>query len=463
MNKVQNGLYEVQLLQMFKLINRTYQANKIRIHRLSKEGGWIVGGQIAGVLGSLALVRVLTEYLSPSQYGQLALGLTVAGLVNQIFMGGLTAGIGRYYSIASEKQEMGGYLHAARNLLVYATAAVVVVGFALIVSLQWLGYSQWIGLAVAALLFAVLSGYNSTLNSIQNAARQRAVVAFHSGFESWLRIILALFAMLWVGRSSTAVIIGYISAYLLIIFSQSVFLRRASNFQDVKNRNHVKWMSQIWTYSLPFTTWGGFTWMQQVSDRWALQHFSTTADVGQYSALFQLGFTPIALITSVAVSFISPILYHKAGDATDQKRMDLVHRLSWRIVKLSLAVTVAAFGISFLIHESLFSILVGAEYRLSSHLLPWMVLSGGLFSSAQLLATKLLSEMEVGKLRKVKIITSIGGTVINSIGAYFAGVQGVAVGLVVFSVLHLIWILLICKKPKMNELDASQILKGKRS
>ena len=49
-----------------------------RIKRLAKEGGWILAGQIATVLGSLMLVRVLTEHLDPVQYGQLALGLTVA-------------------------------------------------------------------------------------------------------------------------------------------------------------------------------------------------------------------------------------------------------------------------------------------------------------------------------------------------------------------------------------------------
>jgi hypothetical protein len=54
-----------------------------RVLRLAKEGSWIVIGQISSVLGSLVLVRVLTERLDPAQYGQLALGLTVANLVNQ--------------------------------------------------------------------------------------------------------------------------------------------------------------------------------------------------------------------------------------------------------------------------------------------------------------------------------------------------------------------------------------------
>ena len=44
-------------------------------------------GQIATIIGSLVLVRVLTEYLDPVDYGILALGMTIAGLMNQVVTG----------------------------------------------------------------------------------------------------------------------------------------------------------------------------------------------------------------------------------------------------------------------------------------------------------------------------------------------------------------------------------------
>ena len=92
-----------------------------RFQRLAVEGGWVVLGQIAAALGALALVRALTEYLEPAQYGQLALGLTVASLVNQVIMGGVTAGIGRFYSIAAEKNDLLGYMNASLQLMGYAS------------------------------------------------------------------------------------------------------------------------------------------------------------------------------------------------------------------------------------------------------------------------------------------------------------------------------------------------------
>ena len=136
---------KVNILFLFQKLTLYYQTHKSRIHRLSAEGGWIVAGQVASVIGALVLVRMLTEYLDPAQFGQLALGLTLAGLVNQTVLGGITAGIGRYYSIAADRQDLGAYLLATRYLLAYSTVAVAAITLMLMTSLYWLGYSQWIG------------------------------------------------------------------------------------------------------------------------------------------------------------------------------------------------------------------------------------------------------------------------------------------------------------------------------
>lgn len=417
-----------------------------RYRRLAKECSWIVIGQIAVVVGALVLVRVLTEYLATAQYGQLALGLTVAGLVNQVVMGGIGAGIGRFYSIAAEKQDLGGYLHATRYLLAYSTAAVVAIGLILMVGLYWLGYTQWIGLAASALVFSVLSGYNSTLSGIQNAARQRAIVAFHGGLDAWLKILLAVGVVLWLGTSSTAVIIGYVGSSLLITVSQIIFLRRTIPHQQTRIPSRQQWMPQIWAYSLPFNTFGIFTWIQQVSDRWALQAFASTGDVGQYSVLFQLGFTPIALITGMAVSFLGPILYQRSGDATDHARNTNVHRLSWRMTHLSLIVTLLGFAVTFVLHEWLFGLLVASEYRGSSHLLPWVVLAGGTFAAGQMLALKLMSEMKSSAMTTAKIVTALIGILLNVIGAALAGMLGVVGALVAFSGIYFVWMAVLARR-----------------
>lgn len=418
-----------------------------RFQRLVKEGSWIVAGQIITVMGALVLVRVLTEYLEPAQYGQLALGLTVAGLVNQVVMGGVTAGIGRFYSIAVEKNGLHGYLDASRRLMGYATAVVVAIALVLMAGLYWYDYSQWMGLIAAAFVLSVLSGYNSSLRSIQNAARQRAVVAFHGGIDAWLKILLAVGVMLWLGSSSTMVVLGYALSSLLVTGSQLLFLRRLIHPQVGNPQVATNWGPQIWAYSWPFSVFGIFTWVQQVSDRWALQTFASAEDVGLYAVVFQLGYAPVGLATGMAMTFLGPILYQRSGSASDNLRNTSVHHIAWHITFAGLLVTAFAFLFTFTLHEWIFQLLVAPQYYAVSYLLPWMVLAGGIFAAGQMLALKLMSEMKPAAMTVAKIVTAILGAVLNIYGASQFGLHGVMAALLVFSGIYFIWMAWLGKYP----------------
>lgn len=420
-----------------------------RLKRLAKEGSWIIVGQFAAVAGTLVLVRILTEYLTPTEYGQLALGMTVAGLLNQVIFGGISNGIGRYYAIAAEADDLNGYLFSARTLMVYGTLAAIVVGGLILISIQQSGYSQWTGLAAATLVFAVFSGFNSTLGGIQNAARQRAVVAFHGGLDAWLKILLAVTVMAWLGTTSEAVVVGYSASTLIVTLSQLVFLRRTIPYRTAPIPSGYEWLQRMWSYSWPFSTFGLFTWMQLASDRWALERYATTVDVGHYAVLLQLGYAPIVIVSGMATAFLAPILFQRSGDATNAIRNAGVHRLSWKLTYLALVLTGAATLLTFTVHEWLFSLLVASEYRSLSTLLPWFVLAGGLFAAGQALSLKLSSEMKTHVLAKVKILTAVFGVGLNILGALLAGLAGVVFALVMFSASYLLWMVILARRQWM--------------
>jgi O-antigen/teichoic acid export membrane protein len=418
-----------------------------RLHGLAKEGTWIIVGQVAVVLGSLALVRVLTELLTSAEYGQLALGLTLVTLFSQVVFGGISAGIGRHYAIAAEKRDLHAYLAGSRMLLLRGTVIAVCIGLLVALGTNYFGHSQWIGIALAATLLAVFGGYNSTLNGIQNAARQRAIVAMHSGLDAWLKIGLAVGLLLWLGTSSVAVILGFAASAFLVTLSQLLFLRRTIKPLPPSSPapKAGDWPSKIWIYSWPFSTWGVFTWMQQVSDRWALGLFGTTQEVGFYAVVFQLGYTPIALLLGLSITFLAPILFHRAGDATSAERNQNVHLIIWRITITALIGTGLAVLATSVLHEWLFMLLVAPEFRWVSYLLPWIILAGGIFAAGQMLSLKLMSEMKARELLAPKIATAIVGIGLNVAGAAVAGVDGVVTAMVVFSVIYLAWMILLAR------------------
>jgi len=416
-----------------------------RYGRFFKEGFWIILGQVMTVSGSLVGVRLLTEFLSPSSYGELALGMTIATLVNQTILGPLGGGIIRLYAPAIECGDLSCYLNAAKKLVSYAIGIIIVISIFSALGLTIAGQIKWVAITTIALLFAALGGCNAILNCIQTAARQRAIVALHQGGDSWLRSLVGAGFLLWLGATSTVAMIGYAFATLLVLGSQVFFIRNisASNITNVSGEKN--WDKKIWEYSWPIGIFGIFTWMQMTSDRWALQMFTTTNEVGNYAVLYQLGFYPISLITGMAMQFLIPILFQRAGDASDSSRIDGANKLSWYLAWTALGLTGLIFLVTLLFHELIFRILVAEEYNTLSYLLPWMILAGGVFASGQSLASSLLAQMKTREMMVATIATALFGVVLNFLGAYWYGVTGIVASGVLFSTMYFISMVVLVK------------------
>lgn len=415
-----------------------------RFRRLSKEGLWIILGQLGAVIGALLGVRLLTKFLSPTAYGELALGMTIAMLVNQVVLAPLINGAMRFYAPAVEQSALSDYLAAVRRLVLSATGIVFCLMFLVVVLLAIAGLTKWILISILALIFAILSGYNAILAGMQGAARQRSIVALHQGIEPWVRFLLTVALLLWLGATSTVAMFGYSISIIVVLSSQYIFFKRTVSRHITAGNRYEDWHGKILKFSWPFAAWGIFSWAQQSSDRWALQYFATTKEVGLYAVLFQLGYYPILMATGMVMQLLTPILFQRAGEATDSIRNAHVTKLVWRIAVLSLGMTGLAFFVAFILHVQIFQIFVGKkEYATISYLLPWVVLGGGLFAAAQALTLNLTCQMRTHTMAAVKIITALLGIAFNFIGAYLLGIAGIVFASVVSAAIYFTWMILL--------------------
>jgi len=435
------------------------QMTSARTRRLGKEFLWIGVGQAATVLGAMVGVRILTGVLSPEAYGQLALGMTVATFVNVVLLGPLSNGATRFYAPAREAGGLNGYFAAVRALVLRASGAVAIVAGVLCLVLLLTGHAKWIGLVLAAFCFALLSGYNSVLNGMQNAARQRAVVALHHGLLSWGRFLLAAGLVLWLGASSGLAMTGYCAATVLVLLSQWWFFRRILKPADTSEEAtglspSRRWQHKILSYVWPFAAWGVPAWMQLASDRWALHAFSSMQDVGRYAVLYQLGYYPITTCTGLMVQLVSPIFFQRAGDASDPSRLQHVYGLNRRLTMAAILLTLVTAVVAYACHGAIFRCLVAPEYRAISWMLPGMVLAGGLFASGQFAVVSLLSGAQTHSLILPKVAVAVFGVLLNILGAACYGMVGVVTATVIAAAVYLLWILrLVGLQSKQTESD----------
>jgi len=435
-----------------RFLSRSLQDARFR--RLGREFLWIGSGQAVATVGMLVGVRLITGVLSPEVYGQLALGMTLGTLVNQVILGPLAGAALRFFSPARDAGELASFLAALRRMLGRATLMVVLLGVVVPAVLLLFGQSQLLWLAFAALAFALISGLNSTLNGLQNAARQRAIVAWHNALSSWGRFLMAFAMVLWLGASSAVAALGYTLATLVVLASQLWFFRRTIRPSEIAaeadDEGIRQWNRRMLNYAWPFATFGVFTFAQMASDRWALQIFATTREVGLYTVLCQLGYYPITILATLLVQLVSPIFFQRAGDGSDVCRVQQVHRVNRRLTFAVLLLTGLAVLLALAVHGLVFRWLVAPEYRPVSWLLPWMVLAGGLFATGQFASLSLMSGNRSANLIGPKVVTAVVGVGMNLIGARLYGAQGVVAASILFSAFYCLWIyclLHFCESP----------------
>lgn len=411
-----------------------------------REAVLVFGGQLFAVVGTFASVRVLTELIPPAVYGELALALTATVLLNQTVFGPLSNGAMRFYATAAEKGSVPAFLGATWRLTRMGIAVTAALFVTAAIGLVFLGYGTLSLLILAVLAYAVTTGISSILTGIQNAARQRAVVALHQSVDPWLRVLITAALLVTFGVSSAMAMLGFAAAAGLVLGSQYFFYRRlvGPSQQDVSVE--VTWSREIRRYTWPFVTWGIFTWCQLASDRWAIDWFGSRADVGRFGVLYQFGYAPIQLATGIVVQFIAPILFQRAGDAIDPVRNNDISRMSRMLTAVVLGLTGLAFVFTLVLHAPLFKIFVASDYAGISYLLPWVVLAGGIFAAAQTVSLKLMSQLRANAMITAKIATALLGIALNLVGARLYGTAGVVAASIIFSLACLVWMLALARE-----------------
>jgi O-antigen/teichoic acid export membrane protein len=412
------------------------------------EFSWVIVGQAASVLGAIVGVRLLTEWLPPRVYGELALATTGGMLVNYILLGPLAHAYSRFYAPAAEAEELGPYFNSVARITVLVGIVLTCFSLLAVVGFVSLGYGTWISLLVATIVFAIAFGCNSIMDEIQSAARHRSVVALHHGISSWLRFLCAVWLVWTFGINSSVAMWGYCLGSLLVVTSQAFFFERriirpAKNLESPSTGEVRPWRSRMFQYAWPYSLWGVLVWLQMSSDRWALQVFGNTEEVGLYAVVYQLGFYPLMLLSGILTQLAGPVFFQLAGDGTLQWRKAQVSHRNRLLTIAALFVSLSCVAAAAVLHTWLFNLLTAEEYRSVSWLLPAVALSGGLFGTAEVSSLGLISNHGTRLLLKPKICSAILGIILNVLGAAGWGIAGVAAAGILANASYLLWMILL--------------------
>jgi O-antigen/teichoic acid export membrane protein len=435
--------------------------------RVMPEAFFVVSGQVVGALGNIFAIRILTTLLPPAGYGQLALAMTGAVLAQQLVFGPIGTACIRYFAPAQENGELGTYTRAITKMFLAGTLALVAIAALVGLFLAGTARLNLLTILCAAALFAWLLSANSMIDGIQNAARQRKIVAMHQGIGAWLRVgivvevarYLSLHANLHATLDANSILWSYSAGYAVLIVSQLFFLARTlrkamrETGPDGTERGRMEsphatgpMLRSMWRYTWPFSAWGIFTWIQASSDRWALDAFAGLSQVGIYQSLYQVGYYPIAMLTQFLLQVSTPIIFQRAGSGADRGRRRNAEGLNNLLTRVVLGATAAGALASYLGGHRVLALVLAPAYRAHSPLISLLILASGCFAAGQIKSLNFMTSFATHRLIAPKVVTAIAGAGMIVAGARYWGSYGVASAQLGFALLYLAWIFLLDRR-----------------
>jgi len=417
-----------------------------KIFSIRKELAWVIFGQLLAFSGGLIGIKVLTNMMGPEYYGQLALGLTIAGLVNLFAFGPIGQAITRFFSICREKEQLPFYFATGRRILFLASLVLAVVSLISVIACFLLFGQQWAILTASALIFGYATGINNSFISLQNAIRQRRIVALHQGMDMWLRMLLAIIAMLMWGESGSVALLGFCAGLFLIILSQYYFAFQNQQVSDyfltvsTQNISSSNVYADFSSYTRSFLYFSAFGAIALYADRWILQGLYGEREVGIYAALYLIANTPVTVLMGLAGQLLLPIIYDQAGDMSCPEKMERSRKTVRLTVFLSSVLMSLFVLVAYLFGEPIVVLLSNDEFGSFASSL-WIILAGiCLFQLGQLLVMRGLALARPNIYIIPKLIHAMIFLVLTYWLAGLYGIHGVGISLCISSFVYLLLI-----------------------
>lgn len=423
------------------------------VRRLNHEIIWVAVGQVLTFTGSFVGIKLLTTYLGAAGYGQLSIGLTIAGVINIFLFGPLGQVIIRYYAVCRERDELPLYFQFSRQTHLYLLIGLL--GLALVAAPVVAVYAgrAWGWLTATAIAFGLVTGVNASLISLQSAVRQRKVVALHQGADSWLRTLLALVLVYFVLNSGYTAMLGYLFGAILVTSSQLYYAYRKPEVRPLFTHQVVPVVCQspfreFWSYAASFVIFAGFAAISSYADRWMLQVANSIQEVGIYTALYQIANAPVILLVGVINQYIVPILFEKAGAMTRREQGRESARLLLKTVLatallLAVVMLVAAVGGEWIVRT-----LTTSEIA-AHHTILWkLVLGIGLFNIGQLLVLNGLNHNRPDIYITPKALQAVVFVLFGIFLARRFGMEGMALALCLSAALYVVAVLVVNSRLK---------------
>jgi O-antigen/teichoic acid export membrane protein len=251
-----------------------------------------------------------------------------------------------------------------------------------------------------------------------------------------------------------------VACYTLTFWLRIVFLEKnLPKMNEAKPLQLQAAMQQrLTTYSIPNGIWGLFYWLQMGGERWMIEYFLTTSDVGIYSLMVNIGNVGVITTYMLVTQFIQPMVFEKFSDMTDAAKFQQGFKFIWAYTLVMIIIVITFVAITALFSTQMLLALSRPDFVAAAHLLP--IICGGLgcFAISQTLTMTGQALGQPQAYLKTRLSISVLGIVLNFFGCKYFGLLGIGLSSIVSNLIGVCLILLINRQLLKKQIQLNSVL-----
>jgi O-antigen/teichoic acid export membrane protein len=274
---------------------------------------------VPAVVGLVA-IPIITRLFPPGDYGDYALVMVSVSVATGIGSGWISASVIRFFSACQRENRLGEFYGTTIKLALISIATILIVGLGILLIVKsHISANLYFLMLIGLLSFAIISFY-SVIHSILRAKRKATWYSFFIIWRSVVGLGLGVALVVCFHLSVEGLLWGaVVSIALAFPLAWKVALGKPS-LREGGVRSSLA--SEMTRYGLPLIVVNLSSWVAMLSDRYVIDFFRGSAEVGIYSAAYAIPTGSIVAIVSLFALSATPIgvnIWEKEGIKKSQE------------------------------------------------------------------------------------------------------------------------------------------------
>lgn len=370
-------------------------------------------GRVAAAFIALITIRVITSLLTPEQYGELVLLITV-----QMFCGlFLVNPVGQHINLHTHSWWDDGTLFARlKSYRRYVLVVALVGGFMTLGLGKYQSFNQLICKFAAMVAMVSMGTWNATLIPMLNMLGFRApsvvwsIITVTISLASSIVLVLWLpTATAWFAGQAVGMGVGALGAKY-VLQQHKISLKHSQDSLTLLDKQTVL------AYCLPLTLATGLMWLQLSGYRFVIESYWGLAKLGFLAVGLQLAGQIFALAESLAMQFLYPLFYRRVSKHENLVEVELAFS---DLLNSLVPVYFVLAGLVIFSAPYLLKVLVAAQFQ---NAITFVMLGAGI-ELCRVLGNLLGNAAQVKRKTKSLALPYAAGAFISLALVYFAGMR----------------------------------------